>query len=129
MDQNKIERYYRRIRTFAFADDLEAHFETYCETNEITSEEGENMRAEAIAARNAAIKKRGRKKLALALLILATAFSVFLLSKEMLPVLKKFILYFVYGLIAIGSLFFSSGLLNVLAPGKVRGEIVDLDLE
>lgn len=129
MNQDKADRYHKRIRSFIFEDELGEHFEAYCKTNEISSEDGEKMCEQALLARHTQIRKKGGRSFALGLLIIATVFTIAFMTTGMVSEMKKFVNYGLYGAVAISSIFVSSGLIQLLIPRAIKGKLIDRELE
>jgi len=125
MDEDKQKHYIRRIRKFVFTDEADEVFINYYKANGLTQEEGEQIRQGAERDRLGIVKKSGTRKLILGLLIIGVAITVFFMTKEMEENMKKNLNYCVYGGVAIGSIFFSSGLIYLLVPGHSKGAVDD----
>ena len=129
MDVEKLQRYNRRIRKFVFAGDEDVKFSEYYKANRLEEQQGEEIRLKAVQARHAVVRGMGTKKLVIGILVAAVSIAVFFMTKGMVPEMKKNVDYAVYGGIAIGSIFLSSGAIYLLAPGHRKGELMDPELE
>ena len=124
-EQEKLRRFNTRIRTFVFKGEERTNFEEYFRANKIGEEEGEQMRLKAMKARNTVVRKMGYRKIVIGLVIVGVSATIFFMTIGMVAEIKRNLDLAVYGGLAVGSLFLSSGFIYTLAPGYRKGEVND----